>query len=364
MARPIWLSINLAALRSNLAVARKHSRSARILAVLKANAYGHGLLRAAGALARADGFAVLDIEDGVRLREHGVGKPVVLLEGFFHPEELPVIADQRLTPVIHCTEQLEMLAQARLRQRIDVYVKVNTGMNRLGLAPETFRATLEAVRALPIVERITLMTHFACADDADGIADPLALFKRLIQGMPYPNSLANSATLLRYPEASGGWVRPGIMLYGSSPFAERSAESLGLRPAMTLTSAIIAIQHLNSGDRIGYGGTYMAGRKMRVGVVACGYADGYPRHAPTGTPVLVGNTRTRTLGRVSMDMLCVDISELPLAGVGTSVTLWGKSMPVEEVAAAAGTIGYELLCGVTPRVPVVEVEGACTEKPG
>jgi alanine racemase len=212
---------------------------------------------------------------------------------------------------------------------------------------------LEQLRCHRAVRDITLMTHFANADEARGVAAPLALFNDIAAPYRLARSLANSAALLRYPETHGDWVRPGIMLYGASPFAEVGAQQLGLRPAMTLTSRIIAVQELRAGDEVGYGAQFRAERTMRVGVVACGYADGYPRHAPSGTPLLVDGQRTQTLGRVSMDMLCADLSGLQQADVGSAVTLWGEGMPIEEVARAAGTISYELMCALTARVPVV-----------
>jgi alanine racemase len=227
-------------------------------------------------------------------------------------------------------------------------------MNRLGLAAAELRPALARLQASRNVGEITLMTHFACADDAGGIAEQLERFQAATAGLALPVSLANSATLLRYPHAVRDWVRAGIMLYGASPFADESAAQLGLEPAMTLETRLIAVQALSAGEAIGYGATFRASAPIRIGVAACGYADGYPRHAPTGTPVLVAGRRTRTLGRVSMDMLCVDLSDLPDAGVGSPVVLWGDGLPVEEVAAAAGTISYELLCALASRVPVVE----------
>jgi alanine racemase len=226
-------------------------------------------------------------------------------------------------------------------------------MNRLGIAPALFSAELARLQQHPRVSGITLMTHFADADDGRGIGWQLASFEHLAIASALPRSLANSAAVLRYPEAQADWVRPGIMLYGCSPFGDVSAKTLGLRPAMTLTSAIIAIQHLQAGDRVGYGGTFTATKPMRVGVVACGYADGYPRHAPNGTPVAVTGKLTGTVGRVSMDMLCVDLSDMPAVEVGAAVTLWGDAPSADDVAAAAGTISYELLCAVAPRVPIV-----------
>jgi alanine racemase len=354
MARPIRATIHLAALRHNLNVARRRAPSAQLMAVVKANAYGHGLLRSARALEGADGFAVLEVEAAMRLRDTGVERRILLLEGFFDANELPLLAMRRVSTVVHSTEQVRMLELARVPQPIGVFLKINTGMNRLGLAPDQLRPALERLRACGSVGEITVMTHFACADDAQGIDWQLQRFQAATSGLALPVSLANSATLLRYPEAAREWARIGIMLYGCSPLPEQSAAQLGLRPAMTLSSALIATRDLEAGERVGYGATFVAPGRMCIGTVACGYADGYPRHAPTGTPVLVDGRRTRTLGRVSMDMLCVDLTELPHARVGAPVVLWGEGMPAEEVAAAAGTISYELLCALAQRVPVVE----------
>ena len=356
MARPIRATIKLSALRNNLGVARQAATQARPLAVIKANAYGHGLLRAAGALQDAEGFAILDLEDAARLRHAGHSRRILLLEGFFDPLELSEFADLGLTAVVHNLEQIAMLERTRLPSRIDVFPKVNTGMNRLGLHPDVVHAALRRLQASGNVGEITLMTHFANADDPRGIEWQLEIFRRACAGLDVPVSTSNSAALLRYPDKTRGWSRPGIMLYGASPFAERSAAELGLAPAMTLHSGIIAVQNLEFGDTVGYGGAFTADRPMRIGVVACGYADGYPRHAPSGTPVVVDGRRTRTVGRVSMDMLCVDLTELSGAGLGSPVVLWGEGMPVEEVAAAAGTVSYELLCALAPRVPVVELQ--------
>jgi len=356
MARPIWATIRLSALRSNLDTARRVAPQARPLAVIKANAYGHGLLRAAGALRDAAGFAVLDLDDAVRLREAGHNQRILLLEGFFEAGDLPKFSEQGLTAVVHSFEQVAMLERTRLLSRIDVFLKVNTGMNRLGLPPGSARTALERLQASGNTGEITLMTHFANADDPRGIDWQLEIFRRANAGLDLPVSTANSAALLRYPEMTQGWSRPGIMLYGASPFAEHSAGELGLAPAMTLHSRIIALQNLEPGDTVGYGGAFTAEQRARIGVVACGYADGYPRHAGSGTPVLVNGRRTRTVGRVSMDMLCVDLTDLPGAGVGSPVVLWGEGMPVEEVAAAAGTVSYELLCALAQRVQVVELQ--------
>jgi alanine racemase len=351
--RPIAATIDLSALRHNLAVAQRCAPQSKVFAVLKANAYGHGLLRAARAMSEAPGFAVIELEAAVRLREAGYSQRVLLLEGFFEPRELTVLLEHKLATAVHSPEQLDMLAALPAGSGLDVMLKVNTGMNRLGLHPSQVREALERLERHPGVGTITMMTHFANADAEAGIAEPLTLFDATVD-RKYPLSLANSAAVLRYPESHADWVRPGIMLYGCSPFAESIASDLDLRPAMTLASEIISVRDLNPGDAVGYGSVFVAEQRTRVGVVACGYADGYPRHAPTGTPVLVDGRLSRTLGRVSMDMLCVDLTAVPDARVGTRVVLWGEGNPVERVAESAGTVGYELLCALAPRVRVIE----------
>ena len=354
MTRPIQAIIHLSALVNNLLVARQAAPNSKILSVIKANAYGHGLLRVAKALEASDGFAVLALEEAVRLREAGFEQPILLLEGVFTEAELVVVTEHRLSLVIHTQAQIAWLRHAWSPRRVDVFLKVNTGMHRLGFAPQDLPQALAELRSCPILGRITLMTHFATADEAPGVSQQLNLFHSLNQNAKLPASLANSAAILRYPASHADWVRPGIMLYGASPFSDLSASDLGLEPAMSLISEVIAVQKIQVGATVGYGGTFTAERAMRIGIVACGYADGYPRHAPTGTPVSVDGVRTQTLGRVSMDMLAVDLTQLPTADVGSQVTLWGESLPVEEVARAAGTISYELLCARAERVPLVE----------
>jgi alanine racemase len=354
--RPIQARISIAAMAHNLRVARSHAGAARVFAVVKANAYGHGLSRARRALAAADGFAVLTLEEAANLRQMGVGKPILLLEGLFGADEIAACVEMDLWPVLHHPSHLDWLQQQPPARPIQVFLKFDSGMHRLGFPLDDHAAIMARVRSLPGVAGITLMTHFAEADEAAGVDWQLQPFLRETSGYGLPWSSANSAALLRYPETLGAWVRPGLMLYGSSPFADSSAEQLGLKPAMTLQSEIISVQTLQPGDGVGYGQLFRAERAMRVGVVACGYADGYPRHAPTGTPVRVNGRTSRTLGRVSMDMLCVDLSECADAGVGTPVVLWGEGLPVDAVAAAAGTSSYELLCALAARVPVEEVE--------
>lgn len=351
MSRPIQARIDLSALERNLHAVRRLT-SARIMAVIKANAYGHGLLHTAEALQAADGFALLNMGDAVRLREAGFRQTMLLLEGVFTADEMPLLAEYDLASVLHSPHQLAMLDAYPRRGSLSLWLKVNTGMSRLGFEPEAVPAAMSQLREHAAIRDITLMTHFANADIAAGVAVQLERFNTLAASFNMPRSLANSAALLRYPATHGDWVRPGIMLYGSSPFADTSAQDLGLRPVMTLSSEIISVREIQSGETVGYGSLFRAERRMRIGVVACGYADGYPRHAPTGTPVLVNGQRTRTLGRVSMDMLSVDLSALPDAEVGSRVTLWGEGLPVDEVARSAETISYELLCALAARVPL------------
>lgn len=354
--RPIQARISIGAMAHNLRVARAHAGEAHVFAVVKANAYGHGLSRARRALAAADGFAVLTLEEAANLRLMGVDQPILLLEGLFGADEIATCAELDLWPVLHHAGQLDWLAQQPPARPIRVFLKFDSGMHRLGFPLADHATVVARVKSLPGVAGVTLMTHFAQADEAAGVDWQLQPFLRELAGHGLPWSSANSAALLRHPASCGAWVRPGIMLYGASPFADMSAEQLGLRPAMTLQSEIISVQTVQPGEGVGYGQLFRAERTMRVGVVACGYADGYPRHAPTGTPVRVDGRPSQTLGRVSMDMLCVDLSEFPDAGVGSPVVLWGDGVPVGTVAAAAGTSSYELLCALAARVPVEEAD--------
>ena len=351
MSRPIQARIDAAALTHNLRVLRKQS-TARTLAVIKADAYGHGLLRAAAALEEAEGFGLLNISDALRLREAGHRQTILLLEGGFDANDMALAAEHQLSCVLHSDWQLALLDAYPKRASLEVWLKINTGMNRLGFNPGDIPAVMARLRHHRAVGNVVLMTHFANADEG-GIDAPLNLFRDIAAQYRLQCSLANSAALLRYPQTHGEWARPGLALYGASPFAETSAAALGLKPVMTLCSRVIAVRELRAGDEVGYGATFRAEESMRVGIVACGYADGYPRHAGTGTPVLVDSQRTRTLGRVSMDMLCVDLGALSGVGVGSEVVLWGDGLPVDEVARAAGTISYELMCALTARVPVL-----------
>ena len=352
--RPIQATVSLSALRHNYAVAKRAAPRSQALAVVKANAYGHGLERVGRALAGADGFATLEIEGALALRERYPDKRILLLEGFFDTEDLRLASSAGLAVAVHHEEQLRMLEVDKPPRMVEAFLKINTGMNRLGFAPGRAREALERLRRSGAARSITLMTHFAASDEPGGVTEAMRRFDEATQGIDLPRSLANTGAIFAHPGTHADVVRLGIGLYGATPYADRPAATLGLKPAMTLASRLIALQELQPGDCVGYGGEFRCERPMRVGVVACGYADGYPRHAPSGTPIVVAGARTRTAGRVSMDMITVDLTPVPSATLGSPVVLWGEGMAVDEVAMAAGTVGYELLCGVTARVPVVE----------
>ena len=353
MPRPVEAIIDLQALRNNVAVAKRHAGNAKVFAVVKANGYGHGLERILPALGAADGLAVVELDLALRIRGCEINKPVLLLEGFFDDKELVSASKHGLHVVMHQPAQTDALLAARLPQPLSVYLKINTGMNRLGFTPDEVAELHARLTSSENVGEIVLMTHFADADGERGVDWQLQPLAELVDSLGSKFCAANSAALLRYPQTHGDWVRPGIMLYGASPFEDVSAAQQGLRPVMTLRSRLIDVQHLQPGDCVGYGCTFTADKPMRIGVVAAGYGDGYPRHAPSGTPALVGGRRVGTIGRVSMDTICVDITDLPDAGVDSEVTLWGEGLPVEEVAASAGTVSYELLTKVTARVPFI-----------
>ena len=357
MPRPIEALVHTDALAHNLGRARASAPDAKVWAVVKANAYGHGIERVFEGLRGADGFALLDLAEAERIRACGWRGPVLLLEGAFEPRDLELCSRLNLWHVVHCTEQIDWLAAHKTHQPQRVFLKMNSGMNRLGFKPAAFRSAWTRLNALTQVDEISLMTHFSDADGPRGIAHQLAAFEAATQDLPGERSLANSATILRHP-LRNDWVRAGILSYGSAPdFPAHDIAHWGLQPTMTLRSRLIATQALQAGDTVGYGSSFTADAALRIGIVACGYADGYPRHCATGTPVLVDGVRTRTLGRVSMDMLAVDLTPVPGAGIGSEVTLWGRGpqgslLPIDEVAHAAGTIGYELMCALAARVPV------------
>ena len=367
MPRPIEALIHADALRHNLARARAAAPDAKVWAVVKANAYGHGIENVYESLRSADGFALLDLSEAERLRVLGWRGPILLLEGCFEPRDLERCSQLDLWHTVHREAQIDWLAAHKTQRPHHVYLKLNSGMNRLGFGPLAYRQAWVRIGSLPQVESVTLMTHFADADVAPsdepgrGIGRQLAVFSAATADLPGERSLSNSAATLRNGLPCD-WVRPGILLYGSSPdHPAHDRAHWDLKPAMTLQAAIIATQQLAAGDTVGYGRTYAAAQPMRIGVIACGYADGYPRVAPNGTPVLIEGVRCRLVGRVSMDMISVDLSPVPNAGVGSVATLWGVArtgdgadtvLAIDEVAHAAGTNGYELMCGLAPRVPV------------
>ena len=360
MPRPIFATIHTAALAHNLARMRHSAPDAKVWAIVKANAYGHGIERAFDGLKSADGFALLDLSEATRLRALDWRGPILLLEGCFEARDLELCSRLGLWHVVHCNEQIDMLAAHKTQQPHRVFLKMNSGMNRLGFKPERYRAAWTRLNALPQVDEVSLMTHFSDADTAKGISAQLATFNAITHDLPGERSLSNTAANLRHSNVlacASDWIRPGIGVYGSAPdFPEHSAQHWGLQPTMTLASQIIAVQNLEPGDTVGYGSNFTASSAMRIGVVACGYADGYPRHCTTGTPMLIDGMRCRMVGRVSMDMVTVDLSSVPGAGTGSDVTLWGRAsngvvLSIDEVAQAAGTVGYELMCAVAPRVP-------------
>lgn len=373
MPRPILATIHPAALQHNLQRCRAAAPDAKVWAVVKANAYGHGIERVYAGLRSADGFALLDLTEAQRVRDLGWRGPILLLEGIFEPRDLELCSRLNLWHTVHCNEQIDMLAAHKTTQPHRVFLKMNSGMNRLGFTPAQYRAAWSRLNALAQVDEISLMTHFSDADGARGIDHQLQAFESVTRDLPGERSLSNSAATLRHtpgqPDAGSGsplvsdWIRPGIVLYGSAPdHPARTSATWRLLPGMTLASKLIAVQTINTGASVGYGSTFVADVPMQIGVVACGYADGYPRVAPTGTPVLVAGVRTRVVGRVSMDMITVDLTPVQqagvAAGVGTEVTLWGRAsngavLGIDEVAHAAGTLGYELMCALALRVPTV-----------
>ncbi|RZF24518.1 alanine racemase [Paraburkholderia sp. UYCP14C] len=353
MPRPIRAYIHPSAVRHNLEVARQRAPNSRTLAVVKANAYGHGIERVYSALKDADGIALLDLDEAVRVRQLGWKKPILLLEGVFTRADVSIAEEFSLATAIHCDEQRELIEAAKPTRPIDVFLKMNSGMNRLGFTLDKYRAAWERISATDGIGKIALMSHFANADQ--GSVDwQLERFDETTRDIRGERSLANSAATLWHPRAHRDWVRPGIMLYGGSPSGlSQDVKDLPLRASMTLQSEIIGVQTMSAGETVGYARTFQAGVTMRIGVVACGYADGYPRHAPTGTPISVDGVTTRTVGRVSMDMLTVDLTPCPNAGIGSKVELWGNAVKIDDVASSAGTIGYELMCALARRVPVV-----------
>lgn len=352
--RPLIAAVDLSAIRHNYALAKRCAPGRQAFAVVKANAYGHGVREVVASLrGEADGFAVACLEEAAEVRALDDEARVLLLEGCFEAGEYPLAAQLGLDLVVQGPEQAEALLAARLARPLNVWLKLDSGMHRLGFAPSELRHWHARLRGAAQVAELNLISHFACADLRGHSLNDVQLetFLNLLELDFDQRSLANSAAVLTLPASHMDWLRPGIMLYGASPFADLSAADLGLKPAMSLSAQLIAVRDIAEGESVGYGATWEAGRPSRIGTVSCGYADGYPRHAPSGTPVVVNGRRVPLAGRVSMDMLAVDLSDMPDARVGDPVELWGAQLPVDELAQACGTIGYELLTKVTPRVP-------------
>lgn len=361
MSRPARVTVNLDHLRHNLDVARRYAAGARVLAMVKADAYGHGAVPAARALApHADGFGVSSLEEAVRLREAGIAARILLVAGCFAAGELAEAARHDLQIAVHDDWQLRALLAARLPRPLGVWLKIDTGMHRLGFAPEAVAAVHGRLARSANVAGIRLMTHFARADTPDDgfNVHQQRRFACAAAGLAGDRSLANSAALVALPESRSDWVRPGILLYGVNPFVAPHPVAAQLKPVMTLASRLLAVRTLAAGESTGYGGDWVAPAPTAVGIAAMGYGDGYPRHAPTGTPVLVRGRRTRILGRVSMDLVAVDLQPVAGAAAGDEVVFWGEGLPAWEVARHAGTIAYELFTGINPRVPVRHLGGA------
>lgn len=361
MPRPIEAIIHTEALAHNLARARAAAPEAKVWAVVKANAYGHGIERAYAGLKGADGFALLDLAEAERIRALGWRGPVLLLEGCFDARDLELCSRLNLWHTIHHEAQIDWLAAHKTHHPHQVFLKMNSGMNRLGFRPGAYAHAWRRLSGLTQVESVALMTHLSDADGSRGIAHQLAVFEAATRELPGERTLANSAATLRFAaqfdSVRGDWVRPGILVYGSSPdHPQNTIADWGLQPTMSLRAQVIATQDLRAGEQVGYGSRFTAEHDMRLGVIACGYADGYPRVVPDGTPVLIGDARTRLVGRVSMDMITIDLTDAPDAQVGSVATLWGTSpggavLPIDEIAQAAGTVGYELMCALAKRVP-------------
>ena len=359
MSRKVCAEISKQALIHNFHVVKQKAPNSKILAMVKANAYGHGIVSVAKMLKAADAFGVANIEEALILRQAGIDNPIVLMEGFFDSTEFEWIAPYQFIPVIHCMEQIEALEAQHFSSPISIWLKMNTGMNRLGFSQATFLSAYERLKKLPFIHIIGFMTHFAQADERENsfTVQQTEIFLDTIKDLPGEKCLANSAGILAWPQTHYDWVRPGLILYGASPFADETSADLNLKPVMQLSAEVISIQTIAKGQRVGYGGKWESQSDVtRIGIVSIGYGDGYPWHAQSGTPILVNRHLTQIVGRVSMDMLAMDLTHLPDTKVGDPVQLWGAHLPIEHVAKGAGTIPYELFCRLTDRVSIHVVD--------
>lgn len=359
MSRPTFLTIDLDALKHNLKRVRESAPGRQVMAMVKANAYGHGLVRAAKALSDADALGVACLEEGMALREAGITQPIVLMEGLFNPDEVDIAAKHDFILVVHHLPHVEMLEKTTNPHVFPIWLKINTGMHRLGVSADQLDVIYQRLSLLKNIKKpIGLMTHFAEADmiQSEATSTQINLFNKLITHFTGPRSLSNSAGILAWPQAHGDWVRPGLILYGASPFQDKTGVDHGLRPVMTLSSQLIAVISVKQGGMVGYGGTWAAPKDMHIGIVGVGYGDGYPQSAKNETPVLVNGEECKLVGRVSMDMLAVEVSHLSHAKVGDAVTLWGVGLPVERIARNSNTSAYEILTRMTPRPKVAVKE--------
>lgn len=347
-------TINLKALQHNYAQIKRMAPHSRIMAMVKSNAYGHGIVPVSLALSPADALGVACLSEAIKLRQAGIGQPIVLISGFHHPGELSALNEYCLDFVVHHPDQVEALKQYQFEYSPQIWLKINTGMNRLGFLPDQVEKAFETLSSLPWLERpINWMTHFANSDKAGAQSNhqQLTLFNQIVQPFPGEKTACNSGAIVNLPEAHLDWVRPGIMLYGISPFSEKSGRDLGLKPVMTLEAKLLSVYHLKQGDSVGYGSIWSCPENMPVGVISFGYGDGYPRiGGAQGAKVSINGVLCPLIGRVSMDLMTVDLRPCLNARVGDTVLIWGEALPVEETAATVNTIGYELVCRVSSRV--------------
>ena len=358
MQRAARAVINLTHLRHNYSIARQYAGDSKVMCVVKADAYGHGMLEVADALDEADGFAVACVEEAIALRNHGVQQPITVFQGFSSAEDLQLCSVNGLWPVVHHESQLRLLEDTPVSESLTVWLKITTGMNRLGFVTDEVHSVWKKLNGLVSIRSIKLMTHMACADEdspedeESKTAKQIRLFESASSGIDAERSLANSATLINWPQARQQWVRPGIMLYGGAPFLPDYGPNLNLKPVMTLTSSVVAVNYRRAGDRVGYGATWHCPQDMNIATVSIGYGDGYPRGITQGTPILINGMRANIVGRVSMDLLTVDVSGMDVS-VGDQAVLWGEGLSVNDIAAKANTISYELFCNVSKHVEKV-----------
>ena len=346
-------SVSPSALIHNLTVAKEYAPNSRVMAVIKSNAYGHGLIPVANVLeGRVDAFAVATIQEALELRHTGISIPICVLSGFYSADDVAALVKHDISVTVHCDEQITTVNQSDAARPLSVWLKVNTGMNRLGFAPESIKSVFHRLESSSRVSVAGVMSHLACADDVDSRSTDLQInrFVETAGNLNTPLSLANSAGVLKWPLSHLDWIRPGIMLYGASPILDTCGTDFGLRPAMNVFATVIAVNHLAKGESVGYGLAWKSPRNTKIGIVACGYGDGYPRLVSRGAQVLAKGVRTDVIGRVSMDTLAIDLADIPQLKVGSRVQLFGEGLPVEEIAAVANTIAYDILCSINPRV--------------